>query len=50
MLPDLAVAETTWDPVSAVYADAPKYVVAQLRKLRMTKEVRDDLKKTFHES
>ena len=39
--------ETIWEPVSTIYADAPKYVVAQLRKLRLTKEVRDDLKKKY---
>ena len=39
--------ETSWEPVSAIYADAPKYVVAQLRKLRLTKEARDDLKKKY---
>ena len=39
--------ETTWEPVSTVYADAPKYIVAQLRKLRLTTEVRDDLKKKY---
>ena len=39
--------ETTWEPVSTIYADAPKYTAAQLRKLRLTKEVRDDLKKKY---
>ena len=39
--------ETTWEPVFTIYADAPKYVLAQLRKLRLTKEVRDHLKKTY---
>ena len=37
--------ETTWEPLSTIYADAPEYIVAQLRKLRLAKEVRDDLKK-----
>ena len=37
--------ETIWEIVSTIYTDAPKYVVAQLRKLRLTKEVRDDSKK-----
>ena len=40
--------ETTWEPVSIIYANAPKSVVAQLRKLRLTKEVRDDPKKTYY--
>ena len=39
--------EITWEPVSTIYADVPKYVVAQLRKLRLTKKVRDDLKKKY---
>ena len=39
--------KTTWEPGSTIYAYAPKYVVAQLRKLRLTKEVRDDLKKKY---
>ena len=39
--------ETTWKPLSTIHTDAPKYVVAQLRKLSLTKEVRDDLKKTY---
>ena len=37
--------ETTWEPLSTIHTDAPKYV--QLRKLRLTKEVRDDLKKSM---
>ena len=28
----LDMEETTWEPLSTIYADAPKYVVAQLRK------------------
>ena len=36
--------ETTWESVSTIYAGGPKYLVAQLRKLRLTKEVHDDLK------
>ena len=39
--------ETTLEPVSTIYTDVPKYLVAQLRKLGSTKEVRDDLKKNF---
>ena len=39
--------ETTWEPVSTIYADASKYVVARLRKLGLTKEFRDDLKKKY---
>ena len=39
--------ETTWEPVSIMYADAPKSVVAQLRKLRLTKVLRDNLKKKY---
>ena len=39
--------ETTWEPLSTIHTDAPKYVVAQLRKLRLTKEVRDGLKKKY---
>ena len=39
--------ETTWEPLSTIHTDAPKYVVAQLRKLRLTKKVRDDLKKKY---
>ena len=39
--------DTTWEPLSTIHTDAPKYVVAQLRKLRLTKEVRDDLKKKY---
>ena len=39
--------ETTWEPMFTIYADAPKYVLAQLRKLRLTTEVRDHLKKTY---
>ena len=39
--------ETTWEPLSTIYADAPEYVVAQLWKLRFTKKVRDDLKKKY---
>ena len=39
--------ETTWAPVSIIYADAPKSGVVQLRKLRLTKEVRDDPKKNY---
>ena len=39
--------ESTWEPVSTIYADAPKHMVARLRKLRLTKEVRDDLKKKY---
>ena len=37
--------ETTWEPAFTIYDDAPKYVVAQLRKLRLTKQVRNDLQK-----
>ena len=40
--------ETTWESVSIIYANAPKSVVAQLRKLRMTKKVRDDPKKRYY--
>ena len=47
VLPDFAVEETIWEPMSTIYADAPKYVVTQLRKLRLTKEVRDDPKKKY---
>ena len=39
--------ETTWEPVSTIYADTPKYLVAQLRTLGLTKKVRDDLKKKY---
>ena len=39
--------ETTWEPVSTLSADAPKSVVAQLRKLRLAKEVRNDIKKKY---
>ena len=39
--------ETTWETVSITYADAPISVVAQLRKLRLAKEVGDDLKKIY---
>ena len=35
--------ETTWETVSITYVDAPISVVAQLRKLRLAKEVGDDL-------
>ena len=37
--------ETIWEPVSTIYDDAPKYLVGQLRKIRLTKKVRDDIKK-----
>ena len=37
--------EKTWEPVSTNYDDAPKYLVGQLRKIRLTKKVRDDIKK-----
>ena len=37
--------ETAWEPVSTIYADEPKYLVAQLRKLRLTKDILDDIKK-----
>ena len=47
MLPDFAVDETTWEPVSTIYADAPKRLVAQLRKLGLTKKARDDPKKKY---
>ena len=47
MLPDFAVDETTWEPVSTIYADAPKYAVVQLRRLRLTKEYGDDPKKKY---
>ena len=33
--------------MSTIYADASKYVVAQLRKLRLTKEVREELIKKY---
>ena len=37
----------TWEPMSTIYVDAPKYVVVQLRKLRLTKAVLHDLKKSM---
>ena len=39
--------ETTWKPVSTIYADVSKHPVAQPRKLGLTKKVRDDIKKTY---
>ena len=39
--------EETWEPLSTIYADAPKYVVYQLLKLRLMKEVLDNLKKKY---
>ena len=39
--------ETPWKSVSNIYADAPKYVVVQLLKLRLTKGVPDDLNKKY---
>ena len=39
--------ETTRKSVSTIYADAPKYLVVQSRKLRLTKKVRDDIKKAY---
>ena len=39
--------ETTWEPVSTIYADAPKYLVAQIRKSGLTKKVRDDISKNY---
>ena len=33
--------------MSTIYADAPKYMVVQLGKLRLTKKVRDDFKKKY---
>ena len=41
--------ETTWEPVFTIHyeAGASKYPVAQPRKLRLTKEIRHDLKKTY---
>ena len=37
----------TWESEYTIYTDPPKYVVAQLRRLRLTKGVRDDLKKKY---
>ena len=39
--------ETTWEPVSTIYAVASKYLAAQLRKLKLTKRVRDDLNTNY---
>ena len=39
--------EITSEPVSTIYADAPKYVVTLLWKLRVTNEVRNNLKKKY---
>ena len=39
--------EITWEPMSTIFADAPKYLLAQLRKLRLTKKARDYLKKKY---
>ena len=33
--------------MSNLYADAPKYLVAQLQKLRLTQKGRDDLKNKY---
>ncbi|CAB1109830.1 unnamed protein product [Ectocarpus sp. CCAP 1310/34] len=39
--------EDTWQPLSDIYQDAPQFLKQELRKMKLSKEVKDNIKKEY---
>ena len=45
---DLEDEEPTWEPMSTVYADAPKYLEQKLRRMRLNSVTKRALKRKYY--
>ena len=39
--------EPTWEPVSTIYEDDPKYLAKKLKKMRLNRAIKQALKQTY---